>query len=99
MNNFIKENWFKLIASILLLWALKDNPYGYYQLLRWSILIIGGYSAYLAYGNKNVRWIWIFSIMAIIFNPIIPFYFSKDTWQFIDATTAAIFFYSIINKK
>ena len=95
MKNFLKENWFKLLAILFLLGALGDWPYGYYQLLRWLILGIGGYSAYLAYNSERKVWVGIFGVIALLFNPIIPFYLSKDTWQFIDIVVAIIFFVSL----
>ena len=73
MNKFIKENWIKIIAVIILLCAVLDNPYGYYQFLRWSIMIIGGYSAYLSYISKKNNWTFIFIAITVLFNPIIPF--------------------------
>jgi len=96
---FLKNNWFKILAILFLLWALTDNPYGYYQFLRWVILIIGGYSAYLAYNSKNMGWAVIFGLIAILFNPIVPFYFQRDTWQTIDIIVAVIFFTSFFKKN
>ncbi|MFA5232157.1 MAG: DUF6804 family protein [Candidatus Paceibacterota bacterium] len=97
--NIVKENWFKIIAIILLLWALTDNPYGYYQFLRWIIMVAAGWSLYLAYESKKIVWIWIFGIMAILFNPIYPFYLSKNTWQYIDVISAFLFFISLFLIK
>jgi FtsH-binding integral membrane protein len=99
MNNFIKENWFKLLAAVLLFWALTNNTYDYYQLLRWAILIIGGCSAYFAYKNEEKGWTWIFSIMAILFNPIIPFYLTKSAWQTLDLITGFVFLISVFKTK
>lgn len=99
MKNFIKENWIKILAIIILLCAVFDNPYGYYQFLRWSIMIIGGYLAYLSYISKKNNWTFIFIAITVLFNPIIPFYFSKDVWQILDIVTAVIFSYSLINNK
>jgi hypothetical protein len=98
-KTFLKDNWFKILATILLLWALTDNPYGYYQFLRWAVLIIAAYSAYIAYNSKKMSWAWTFGITAVLFNPIIPFYFSKETWQIIDVFVAIIFSISIFNKQ
>lgn len=99
MKQPIKDNWFKIAAVILLLWALADNPYGYYQFLRWAILIIGGYSAYLAYNLKKIGWAVVFGIIAVLFNPMIPFYFSRDVWQLIDIGSAVLFLVSSLGKK
>ncbi|OGN20518.1 MAG: hypothetical protein A2910_01975 [Candidatus Yanofskybacteria bacterium RIFCSPLOWO2_01_FULL_39_28] len=99
MKNFLKENWFKLIAIGILIGALWNHPIGYYQLLRWVVAATGAYSAYLAYEHKNNTWAWIFGIIAVLFNPIFPFYFTKETWQVIDVATAVVIFISLIKKK
>ncbi|MCX6760965.1 MAG: hypothetical protein NTZ84_02610 [Candidatus Nealsonbacteria bacterium] len=94
--NFFKNNWFKFLAILFLLGALGNNSYGYYQLLRWTILAIGAYSAYSAYKLGSKFWSWIFGIIAILFNPIIPFAFQRETWQIIDLVVAIIFFASFL---
>lgn len=99
MINIIKENWFKILAAILLFWALTDNPYGYYQFLRWIILITASYSAYLSYEKRKNGWTWIFAIIAILFNPIIPFYLSKDVWQIIDLISGVLFLGSLVEIR
>ena len=68
------------------------------------ISIIGGgpagaYSAYLAYEEKRNTWAWIFGIIAILFNPVIPFTFAKETWQVIDIATAIVIFINVIKNK
>ncbi len=98
MKTWLKENWFKLLAILFLLGALGDWPYGYYQLLRWLILGVGGYSAYLAYNSGRKIWTGIFGVIALLFNPIIPFYLSRNTWQPIDIIVAIIFFISLFYK-
>jgi len=99
MNNFIKQNWFKILAAIILIVGMGNHPYGYYQSIRWAILIIGGCSAYLAYKNKEIAWAWVFGIIAILFNPISLFYLSKGTWQLFDLFAAILFLVSIFKTK
>ena len=96
--NWLKNNWFKILAILFLLGALADNPYGYYQLLRWVILIIGAYSAYLVYNTAKKVWPWVFGVIAILFNPIIPFSFQRETWQIIDIIVAIIFSVFLFQK-
>jgi len=98
IKTWFKNNWFKFLAIIFLLGALADNPYGYYQFLRWLILFVGAYSAYSAYKLGRTVWAWIFGAIAILFNPIIPFYLSRDAWQIIDVVVAIIFFASLFYK-
>lgn len=99
MKNFLKNNWFKIIAIGILIGAMWDHPYGYYQLLRWVVAVAGAFSAYSAYEHENNTWAWIFGIIAVLFNPIIPFTFAKETWQVIDVATAIVIFINIIKKK
>lgn len=89
----------KIIAIIMLLWALADNPYGYYQILRWVIAGITGYSAYLAYEQGKNAWIWILAITAIMFNPIAPIHLDRETWSVLNIIVAAIIFTSIFKLK
>lgn len=99
MKTWFKENWFKVIAISILLGAIGDNPYGYYQFLRFVITAIGIYSAYLAYHSKRNFWMWIFIAIAILFNPIVPFYLERDTWQVFDVLVAGIFLVNIFKNK
>jgi len=99
IKNWVKDNWFKVVAILFLLGALADNPYGYYQFLRWIVLGAGGYLAYLAYNLGRQMWVWIFGIIALLFNPIAPFYLQRDTWQAIDIVVAIIFLISIFKLK
>lgn len=89
----------KIIVILMLFWALADNPYGYYQILRWVVCGLTGYLTYLAYdGDKNV-WVWIFGITAVLFNPIAPIHLDKETWSVINLIVAAIIFISIFKMK
>lgn len=89
----------QLIAIAMLLLALLPMPYGYYTLLR---IAICAFSVYLVYRiwQKNIQlWLWIFIIIAILFNPIIPIYLSRGLWALIDITVAVVFFVSITQLK
>ncbi len=84
----------------MLFWALADNPYGYYQILRWVIAGVTGYSAYLAYEQGKNAWTWILAIIAILFNPIAPIHLDRETWSVLNnIIVAAIIFTSIFKMK
>lgn len=99
MKNFIRENWFKILAIVILLGALGDHPYSYYQILRWVVAIAGAYSAYTHFKSKNNFWGWVFVAVTVLFNPIAPIYFQKDTWQILDLVGAITFLVSLFNKN
>ncbi len=82
---------FNFIPIIMLLFALIDNPYGYYQILRWVVMLSAGYTAFILYERKDEAWTWIFVGIAILFNPIIPIYLSREIWSVIDVIAAVLF--------
>ncbi len=98
MKNFLKEHWFKIVTILFLLIALADLPYGYFQFLKWVVLASAGYAAYLYYQSKKKVWVFIFGIIALLFNPIFRFYFSRETWCILDVIVAIIFFTSLFIK-
>ena len=91
MKHRVKENWFVFVAALFLIGALGDWPYGYYQILRWVVCGVGAYSAYRAYESGHTGWAWVFGIVAVLFNPIMPFYLERGTWQILDLVAAIPF--------
>jgi hypothetical protein len=89
----------KIIAIIALLVALGDNPYFYYQILRWIVCGVAGYSAYIAFEQKNSTWSWIFAVIAVLFNPVAPFYFERAMWIFVDIIAALLIVVSIFRQS
>jgi hypothetical protein len=89
----------KFIAIIILFVALANNPYFYYQILRWGVCWLTAYLAYSAYENKQSTWIWIFGISAILYNPISPIYFGREIRSILDIIVAVIIFVSIFKMR
>lgn len=88
----------KIVSIIMLIWASRYNPYIYYQILRWIVCIVSGYTAFIEY-KKNKVWMAIFALISILFNPIAPFYFNRETWRIIDIIIAVIILISIFVFK
>jgi len=97
--NWLKQNWIRLLIIILMLGAFADNPYSYYQFLRWVTAIASFYLAYVTYNHNRTGWAWTFAIMGILFNPIVPFYLERETWQFFNLLVAVIYFVSLFKLK
>ena len=80
--------------------GMADMPIGYYTLLRIAVTI--GAIAVIIQEFENIitPWIIIFAIIAILFNPIIPFYLhEKNTWVVIDLVLAILFGIKAFNNK
>ncbi|MHA1675908.1 MAG: DUF6804 family protein [Candidatus Njordarchaeales archaeon] len=89
----------RITAALMLLFALGAHPYAYYQLLRWVVCSVTGYGAFLAYKQKRNEWAWIFGIIAILFNPIVPFYLSREIWSLLDIGVSSIILISLFFFK
>lgn len=87
------------VSLILLITAIFELnvEYGYYQVLRWAVMICAGLLAVL-FKDKNTTLFIIFCIITILFNPIIPIYFDRNTWRIIDGITGLLFLVPIIKK-
>ncbi len=88
-------NLIRIISSILLLFAIFNHPYSYYELLRVVVFITSGTGLYFSKKSENNNWAIVFLIIAIVFNPIIPFHFNKGIWSVIDISTSIIIVSSI----
>jgi|SRR5690606_8203311 len=89
------------IVIAMSLIALLAMPYGYYTLLRFVVFGIAAYYAYNLYQKDQFTsfWIWPIMFIGIVFNPILPFYQSRDIWAFYNIGTALLFGLFVLNHK
>ena len=87
----------RLITVIILFGGFSNQQIGYYKFLRWVVVATSIYACYIAYQNeKKINfWLWLFGLIALLFNPIIPFYLGKSSWQSVDLIVGIIFIISI----
>ncbi|HEX5324245.1 MAG TPA: DUF6804 family protein [Capsulimonadaceae bacterium] len=62
------------------------EPYLWYQNMRWVVCIATAFSAYAIYRNGHaiwVRWVPVVMLLAVafLFNPLIPFRYTRLEWQ------------------
>jgi len=89
----------RLIAAGLLFLGILELPYGYYIFLRIIICILSGITAYVSYESDKKSWMWLFGIITVLFNPLIPIYLDKEVWVIIDFIVGIIFIISIFIVK
>ena len=77
--------------------ALFTFPIDFYKIVRIVVMAAAIYSAYFEYKQNNSIFpmLWVFGIIAIIFNPIVPFYIGKTLWKITDLIAMLIFGRSI----
>lgn len=85
----------RIVASVLLFWALSRHPYGYFTLLRWVVCATAAYSAYLSTTVNRIPWAWVFALIALLFNPLIPARIDRATWAYLDVAVGILFLVSL----
>ena len=92
MFNKLLKNWYLFVPALLLLIGIADLDYSYYQVLRIAITIFAMISVFIL--KKYNKLVVAMVAIAILFNPIIPFYLNKGIWIILDIITAVIFIIS-----
>jgi len=95
IKNLRPSFFFRILVILMLIFAMFDNPYFYYQLLRWAVSGLSLYLTLNAYKLKFKFWTWTFGITAIIYNPIAPFYLGRSIWLFCNIVTIILFLLSL----
>lgn len=99
MRSIFKNNWHNIGAILMLFVAVGSHPYSYYKILQWVVCGIAIYNVYIYKEKGGAVWMWIFGVVAVVFNPLFPFLFTKSIWQNLDIIGAAIFVFSIFDFK
>lgn len=101
MNTEPRRLWIPQAVVIgMLLFALRENPYGYYQLMRWVVCAVFAFLAYRAIDTSQQDAVpWIFGAVAILYNPIIPIHLNREIWSFLNIGTAGIAVAAILLDK
>lgn len=85
----------KLIAAGMLFVALGRHPYDYYTILRWIACGVAAFTAYQAFEIKRIGWIFVFAVVALLFNPLVPLHLRRGTWECLNLAAAALLLLSI----
>ncbi len=100
LHQALKDNLNKLtlVSAVLLLMAVvRGGSYDFFLLLR---IVVTTNACLLAYRDfrKQKGTALLFCGIAVLFNPIIPVYLSRDVWRLIDAGVMGILVWSILRK-
>ena len=74
----------KIALAILMFLCLLDMPYGFYQFVRFVVLLGFGILAYKANEeNKNTEMI-IYGGLALLFQPLFKISLGREIWNIVD---------------
>jgi len=97
---WIQHNWLKVVAILLALGALAPIPYyAYFQLMNWIVIGAALMTTLQAYKQRNSWVAWLFALVAVVFNPVAPFYFPTNLWHVADIVVAVLFLLSFLLVK
>ncbi len=109
MKIFLNNNWLKLAAIVMLLGALLSSfstlfvlPYAYYQFMNWVVVGAALLVVWQSYKVGKQFIVWLFALIAVVFNPMAPIYLSAFSWQIADIIVVVFFltsFFAIRSKK
>jgi FtsH-binding integral membrane protein len=74
----------------------RSHNRDFYTALRWVSCAAFAYSAVVGSQMQLTFWAWVFGLLAILFNPIIPVYLQRQLWQIIDYVAMVIIFLAAI---
>ena len=80
------------IAAVLLL-CLFDMPYGFYSFVRFTATAAFCYLAYMSYNFDNKDRMFLFIILAILFQPFFRIPLGRVIWIIVDVAVAAFLIY------
>ena len=87
----------KLIIAILLLLCLADMPYGFYTLVRFTAAFAFAYLAYDYFKSKKDGLGFVFTALALLFQPFFKFALGRAIWNIVDVVVAVGLIYLIVS--
>ena len=87
---WVQQYWLRVIAFLLALGALATLPFVYYQLMNWVVMGAAILIAHDAFKQNQEAAAWLFVLLAMIFNPIAPFYLDPLSWKVADVIAALL---------
>ena len=77
--------------------VIHAHKYSYYESLRWAMMTGSLFVVYTSLKEKNIITKVIYLSIALLFNPVEKFVFSRATWHLIDFVVAGIIALTLID--
>ncbi len=94
---WIQHNWLKVLAIIMLGVSIAPIPYyAFYQLMNWVVVLAAGLVILDSHQKDSEVLMWTFVFVAVLFNPLAPFYLRTDIWHIADVIVILLFLLSFV---
>jgi len=92
------EKAIKIILAALFFVCLAKMPYGYYQFVRFIAMVGFVYLAYKNFEEGNKLWSYVFSALAILFQPLLKIDLGRTIWNIVDVVAGTGLIISLFLK-
>lgn len=104
LKQWLSRHWLAVLAIAMLVGTLASFPYAYYQFMDWVVAGASLMIAFDARAHKKETLMWIYVVVAVVYNPVAPLYLRSDLWQATNVVAglllvASLFLVSEPNKK
>jgi len=90
----MNKNIFWIAPIAVMAIGVLPMPYGYYTLSRLVVCSCSIYFAHRLYVQSKSTLIWIFGVIAVLYNPLVPIHlYQKEIWIVVNILTSAVFFF------
>ena len=79
-----------IVVAAMVVAIIPTMPYGYYSLMRWVVCPVLAWLAILSYRSGAENWIWVWGILAGIYNPILPVHATREFWTVVNLVTIGL---------
>lgn len=79
-----------VIIAALLVAVFCRMPYGYYTLLKVICCAGFAYLAYKAHEKKSDAWMWVFGVVAVVYNPFVKIHLGREIWTLVNFASVAL---------
>lgn len=81
-----------VLSTLFVILGLVGLPYSFFMLLRIVLCITAVIGVKRALEAQKKNWVWVYAILAVLYNPILPVHLgSKGLWVIINLTTVVLF--------
>ena len=79
------------IGAVFLLMAVMGAQYEFYVVMRWAVTAMATWMSVVAGALKRTPWVVVFVAIALLFNPLIPVYATREFWVPFDLAGFVLF--------
>ena len=90
----MKNNLFWILPVVVMGIGIFDMPYGYYNLVRFTVSFCAVYFVYLCFvsAKSDSFVLWVFVAISLLYNPFFQIHlYEKSIWVIVNLVTAYAF--------